>query len=177
MRFQRCQDQGGFTLIELVIVIVLVGAMMAGMTALFMNNVGHSHRPFLAQRTLAVANAMMDEILRKRWNEATPLGGGCVNTGSAVCPAGPPVVAIGNDGETRATFDDIDDYNGLNQSPPQDSSATAMPGYAGFSVNVAVSQPAAAWHGVPAADVRLITVSVTSPAGQTLSLSTYRVNS
>jgi MSHA pilin protein MshD len=177
MKRAQPQLQRGFTLVELVIVIVLVGAMMAGMTALFVNNVGHSHRPFLAQRTLAVANAVMDEILRKQWNEATPIGGGCVNTGSGSCPTGPAAVAIGNDGEGRASFDDIDDYNGLNQSPPQDSSATAMPGYAGFSVSVTVSQPAAAWNGVPAADVRLITVSVTSPAGQTLALSTYRVNS
>jgi MSHA pilin protein MshD len=175
----RCRQtrQAGFTLIELVIVIVLVGALMAGMTALFVSNVGHSHRPFLAQRTLAVANAMMDEILHKQWNEATPTGGGCVNSGSGSCPAGPAAVVIGNDGESRANYDDIDDYNGLNQSPPQDSSGTAMPGYSGFSVSVSVTQPAAAWNGVPAADVRLITVRVTSSSGETLSLSAYRVNS
>jgi MSHA pilin protein MshD len=169
------KQQTGFTLIETVIVIALVGAMMAGMTALFMNNVGHSHRPYLRQKALAVANAFMDEIVRKRWNEATPLGGGCVNTGAS-CAGGAGVVAIGADGETRATYDDIDDYHGLNQSPPQDSSATNMPGYDGYTVNVSVTQPGSSWNGVPAADVRLITVSVTSSSGETLTISAYRVN-
>jgi MSHA pilin protein MshD len=170
------KPQGGFTLIETIIVIVLVGAMMAGMTSLFMNNVGHSHRPFLRQRALAVANAFMDEISHKQWNEASTLGGGCVNTGSGSCPLGPAAVAIGSDGESRATYDDIDDYHGLNQTPPQDSSATAMPGYSGFTVNVSVVQPGGNWNGIAAADVRLITVSVTSPSNENIAISAYRVN-
>lgn len=168
--------QAGFTLVETVIVIVLVGVMMAGMTSLFMNNVSNSHRPYLRQKALAVTNAFMDEILRKQWNEATPLGGGCVNTASGSCVTGPAVIAIGTDGESRATYDDIDDYHGLSQSPPQDSSGTDMPGYAGYTVNVSVVQPGANWNAVPTADVRLITVSVTSSSNETLSVSAYRVN-
>jgi len=170
------QQQTGFTLVETVIVIVLVGAMMAGMTSLFMTNVGNSYRPFLRQKALAVANAFLDEILRKQWNENTPLGGGCVNTASASCASGPAMAAIGTDGETRVTYDDIDDYNGLSQTPPQDSSATDMPGYTGYSVDVGVTQPGSAWNGVPAADVRLITVTVTSSSGEAIAVSAYRVN-
>lgn len=175
MSFPVNQTQRGFTLIEMVIVIVLVGAMMAGMTALFMKNVGDSHRPFLRQKALAVANAFMDEIIRKKWNEASPLGGGCVNTGSGSCPAGLPVIAIGTDGQTRPIYDDIDDYHGINQSPPRDSSDTNMPGYTGFTVNVTVTQPGA-WNGIPAADVRLITVNVTSSSNEAIAVSAYRVN-
>ncbi len=171
----RCQK--GFTLVEVVIVIVLIGAMMAGMSALFMSNVGNSHRPYLRQRALAVANAFMDEISHKRWNESTPMGGGCVNSGSGTCLLGPVIIAIGTDGDTRTTFDDLDDYNGLNQSPPQDSSATDMPGYTGFTVTVSVSQPGAAWNGIPAADVRLISVTVTSSSNEAITLSAYRINS
>lgn len=171
-------QQAGFTLVETIIVIVLVGAMMAGMTSLFITNVGNSHRPYLRQKALAVANAFMDEILRKQWNENTPLGGGCVNTLSGSCPTGPGAVAMGVDaGESRATYDDIDDYNAItNQTPPQDSSATNMPGYTGYTVNVSVTQPGAAWNGVPALDVRLITVSVTSSSNETIAVSAYRVN-
>lgn len=169
--------QGGFTLIETIIVIVLVGAMMAGMTSMFMTNVGNSHRPFLRQRALAVVNAFMDEIQHKRWNECSPLGGGAINTGAGLCPDGVTAIpAIGTDGDTRATFDDIDDYHGLNQSPPQNSAGVDMPGYAGFTVNVSVVQPAGAWNTIPAADVRLITVSVTSPSNETIAISSYRVN-
>ncbi len=169
-------QQAGFTLVETIIVIVLVGTMMAGMTALFVNNVGNSHRPYLRQKSLAVANAFMDEILRKQWNEATPLGGGCVNTASGSCATGPVVIAIGTEGESRVTYDDIDDYHGLNQSPPQDASGTDMPGYSGYTVDVSVVQPGTNWNTVPAADVRLITVSVTSSHNETISVSAYRIN-
>ena len=172
------QQQGGFTLIEIVITIVLISAMMAGMSALFVENVGNSHRPYLRQKSLAVANAFMEEIQHKRWNENTPIGGGCINTGascgaSLFTPAG-----IGTDGgESRTDYDDVDDYNAINnQSPPEDSSGTAMPGFDGFTVTVAVTQPSAAWNGIAAADVREIVVSVTSPTNETISLTSYRVN-
>jgi MSHA pilin protein MshD len=168
--------QGGFTLIETVIVIVLLGVMMAGMTALFVENVKRSHQPYLRQRALAVADAFMDEILRKRWDDNTPLGGGCVNTGSGTCPAGPVAAGIGTEEGTRSNYDDIDDYDAIsNQSPPQDSAGGAMTGYGGFSVSVTVDQPGA-WNGVAAADVKRIRVQVTSSSGESLSLSAYRVN-
>jgi MSHA pilin protein MshD len=175
---QTRRAQSGFTLIETIIVIVLVGAMMAGMTALFVNNVSHSHRPYLRQKALAAANAYMDEIMTKRWNENTPIGGGCVITASGSCTtAGAPgVIAIGNDGESRSTYDDVDDFNGINESPPQDSTGTVMPGYTGFTGTVSVTQPGSAWNGVAAADVRLIVVNVTSSNNETISLTAYRVN-
>jgi MSHA pilin protein MshD len=178
MNITARQVQRGFTLIETIIVIVLVGAMMAGMTSLFMTSVGNSHRPYLRQRTLAVANAFMDEILRKRWNECTPIGGGAIDTASNLCPDGVTAIpAIGSDGESRSTYDDIDDYAAItNQTPPQDSSGVDMPGYAGYTVDVSVVQPGASWNAIPAADVRLITVSVTSSSNETIAVSAYRVN-
>jgi MSHA pilin protein MshD len=170
--------QGGFTLVETVIVIVLVGAMMAGMTSLFITNVGNSYRPYLRQKALAVANAFMDEITHKRWNECTPVGGGVINTGTGLCPDGITAIpAIGPDGETRSTYDDIDDYNAITaQTPPRDSSGAVMPAYTGYSVDVSVTRPGGAWNSVPAADVRLITVTVTSTTGESISVSSYRVN-
>ena len=168
--------QAGFSLIETILVIVLLGAAVAGITAMFLNNVAKSHEPYLRQRALAVASALMDEILRKRWDDNTPLGGGCVNTGTALCSSGPPPAGLGTEEAQRADWDDIDDYNAIsNQSPPQDSSGTAMPGYEGFVVSVSVSQPGG-WNGVPAADVKRIDVQVTSNNGETISLSAFRVN-
>jgi len=168
--------QSGFSLIETILVIVLLGVAVAGMAAMFLNNVSKSHEPYLRQRALAVANAFMDEILRKRWDDNSPLGGGCVNTGTALCASGPAPAGIGNEEAARADWDDIDDFNAIsNQSPPQDSSGSDMPGYEGFTVSVTVSQPGA-WNGVPAADVKRIEVQVTSNNGETISLSAWRVN-
>jgi MSHA pilin protein MshD len=170
------QRQGGFTLIETIMVVVLLGIMMAGMTVMFVENASQSHQPYLRQRALAVANAYMDEILRKRWDDNTPLGGGCVNSGSAFCPTGPAAAGIGTEEGSRSNYDDIDDYNGLSDSPPLDSLGNTMTGYAGFSVAVSVTNPLAPWNGIAAADVKRIKVDVTSTMQETISVSAYRVN-
>lgn len=164
----------GFTLIEIVITIVLVSIMLAGLTSLFTNQVNNSYRPYLRQRALAVANAIMEEISHKRWDENSPLGGGCVNAGAS-CAAGPVEAGIGTEEGARGDYDDVDDYATIvNQSPPQDSAGSPMPGYAGFSVTVTIVKQA--WNGVPLADSKHITVAVTSPANETITLQSYRLN-
>ncbi len=168
-------DSRGFTLIEVVMFILIVGIAVAAIGLQFQQNVSHSHEPYLRQRALAVANAYMDEILRKKWNSATPTGGGCVNTGSGTCPAGPAAIASGTDGQSRAAYDDIDDYHGIDEAPT-DSQGIAMPGYAGFNVTVNVAAPAANWNSISSLDVREIEVNVTNPDGESISITSYRVN-
>jgi len=232
--------QQGFTFIELVMFIVIVGIAVAAISLLFAQNVQHSAEPLLRQKTIAVAKAYMDEIVRKRWDELTPDGGGCIDTTSYSCEAdwqantryevgqrvrpisfnshiyevvaiagsgrsgaaepspwdtaggttvdgnvtwqdlGAP--AIGTDGgELRWQFDDVDDYNGINDSPPQYPSSadlvdgkTPMPGYNGFRVQIAVAN--AAWEGISQNDVKQVDLTVTSPTGEAMNFTLYRVN-
>lgn len=193
--------QRGFTLIETVIFIMVMGIALSGIVSLFVQSAVGGRYPFEQQRAIALANTYMDEILRKRWNESVPFGGGCVETGSlscnnycaarpypdcrtclldtvnSVCVA-PAAAASGVDtGETRATFDDIDDYDGLSNPTPVNAAGTAIAGYAGYSVAVSVTSPAAGtlWNGVPALDTKEIIVTVTVGA-DSYALTAYRVN-
>lgn len=180
----------GFTLIETVLFIIIVGIAVAAIGTQFATNVSRSHEPVLRQRALAVATAYMDEILRKRWNENTPPGGGCVDTTSGSCTGGPTVSSptIGNEiGESgtcpsgahdRVNYDDVDDYNALSagERPTESSGCSDMPGYENFTVTVSVTQPDAPWEGISNLDVRKIDVSVDTPDGQTIALSAYRIN-
>lgn len=167
----------GFTLVELVIAIVVIAAAVAGIAQLLANAAAHNAEPYVRQRGLSVAQAFMDEILRKRWDENTPLGGGCVNTGTGACPGGPAPSGGGTEEATRAQYDDVDDYDTITaQSPPQDATQTPMPGYNGYTVDVSVANPGGAWNGIPAADVKQITVTVNTPTGEDLTLTAYRVN-
>jgi type II secretory pathway pseudopilin PulG len=239
------RNNQGFTLIETIIFIVIVGIAVLSVIFLYMVNASHSHEPLIRQKAVAVASAYMDEILGKRWDESTPMGGGCVITpdgncgavwsatttytpGATVVPSSPnshkyeavttgtssaaePIWAIdgssfsdgtvtwldlgdqtstsdcgitpsncGPDGENRDKFDDIDDFNGLSNSPPQypDQSAadgdSVMPGYDNYTATVTVT--AEAWNGIPADDVRRIEVTVTTPMGESISLIAYRLN-
>ncbi len=170
------QRENGFTLIEIVLIIVLVGLMMSAMTRLYVTNIGHSHEPLIRQKALSVANALMDEMIHKAWDDNTPIGGGCVSTGSGHCPGGPLAAGSGNEETDRADYDDIDDYNLIrDQSPPQDSAGQDMAEYAGFSVSVFVDQDSD-WLGIPAADVKRLRLQVTTPTQETISLIAYRVN-
>lgn len=203
------RHQKGFTLIETVVFIVVVSVALAGIASLFRTNIQNSVTPLIRERALALAQAYMDEILAKRWDENTPVGGGCINTGaspdtctnycasiptetqcnrskctynSGTSTCEPPAsvsAAMGTDGvselNNRPLWNDLDDFTAT-PAQAQDINGTALPDYSGFSVNVAITKPAAAWNGVPADDVRRITVSVTSPMDETITLIAYRVN-
>ncbi len=193
----------GFTLVETVLFIVVVAVGLTGVVLMFTQTAGTSHEPLLREKALTVAKATMDEIRSRRWDENTPVGGGCVETASAACStycgglddaqcvaskcrlaapgdcraaASVSGVVPGAEEAGRAGFDDIDDYDGLAVSPPEDDAGNPLPGFGGdYAVNVSVSQPAAAWNGIPAADVRRIIVTVTYDGGR-IRLSSYRVN-
>jgi len=193
--------QRGFSLIETVIFIIVLSLGIAGLVAVFFHTSMHGHEPYLQQRALAVASAYMDEILHKRWDESSPVGGGCVETGSGICAAwcagltypdcrrcnlgvgvcsAPMASGSGaEEGTNRGQFDDIDDYNGLSETPPLNALGAPMSGagaFSGFSAAVTVGHPAAAWNGVAAAEVKRIEVEVSTPDGQTIALNAYRLN-
>jgi MSHA pilin protein MshD len=82
-------------------------------------------------------------------------------------PGGPACAA-------RNCYDDVSDYNGYSPGGIVDIDGNAIGGLAGYSVSVTVA--GAALGSIGAADAKLITVTVTQPDGETVSLSTYRTN-
>jgi MSHA pilin protein MshD len=192
--------QQGFSLIETVIFIVVVGIALSGLVSLFVHNTTSSADPMIRERAVSIAHAYMDEILAKGFDENTPLGGGCVESGSDSCteycaaysdaqcvqskcrlqaagecvPRNDLSGIATEEGSHRAAYDDVDDYHGIDETPS--GIAVAATDYEGFNVKVSVSQPDASWHDIDAQDLRLIKVEVTSPLGETVSLQAYRVN-
>jgi MSHA pilin protein MshD len=73
----------------------------------------------------------MEEIRSKCWDETA--------TTSLPCN-GPitPSAVLGPDGEGRGVFDDVDDYNGLVNTPPQDSQGNPLASYALYTRSVTV---------------------------------------
>ena len=95
----------GFSLIEIIVFIVVFTIGVIGLMTLFYNTMGKTSDPMIRLKGIQVAQAVMDEILTRKWDELTPNGGGqIVFTNSS----------IGGDGESFADYDDVDDYNGLN---------------------------------------------------------------
>jgi MSHA pilin protein MshD len=122
--------QRGVNLIELVISIVVISIACTGVLLVFAQTVRYSADPMIQTQALAVAEAYLDEILSRPIDD--PSGG---ESGGAEA------------GETRATYDDVKDYNGLSNTPPQDQNGLVtdfapvdgQPDLAGYRVDVAVT--------------------------------------
>ncbi|RZL09485.1 MAG: type II secretion system protein [Rubrivivax sp.] len=127
----------GFTLVEMLLAIVVIGIGVAGVMMAFNATVGRSADPVVAKQLLSVAEEIMEEIELKRYSSA---------------------VAATKSGCVRNNYTDVSDYNGYataNQICNIDGAP--IPALAGYSltVNVAVS----ALSGVAAAKKITVTVS------------------
>ena len=125
--------QRGFTLFE-IIMTMLVGAIIIPPIILII--VTALKAPTVMSGTIkgnSLASDLMEEILSKSWDEQS--------TNVSPLPDGsktPPLDLGPEAGETRATFDDVDDYNGYSESPPADHQGQIITGFSGFTRSVQV---------------------------------------
>lgn len=170
-RFQtvrRWRRVVGVTLVELVMYIMVVSVGVAGILSVMTYTARHSADPMVQQQALLVAEAYMQEILLKPFLD--PDGG------TQTCPA--PEA-------NRGAFDNVCDYNGLNDAGARDQLNNAISGLEQYNVAVAVSGGPGLSLG-PAADlvantasVRVLRVDVTVTHSQTpidLILTGYRTS-
>ena len=123
------KNERGFSLIELVLGIVVLAVGLTGVLAYFTQGMKNSSYAQNTAVATILAQDLMEEIKAKCWDETAAAVSPCAG---AVTPS-----AIGPDGgETRATYDDVDDFNGLNNTPPRDSQGNLMPNpYNNMAVN------------------------------------------
>jgi MSHA pilin protein MshD len=137
--------QAGFTLIELVLFIVIVSVGVAGILLVMNTVVAASADPLVRKQALALADSILEEVLQKAYSDPD-----------------------GSSGETtRATFDDVDDYNGRSNSTFTDLPSSL----ASYTIAIAVDAPAAL-NGVTTKRVR-VTVS---HGRESITLTGYRGN-
>lgn len=146
----------GVTLVETLVFIVVISVALVALIKVFNASVMSSVDPAVRARALTLAQAQIDEILARKFDENTPTGGvpACDSSAGVACAG---IVA-------DSDYDDVGDFNNY-----VDNS------HANFPVNVSVSN-AGADLGLPVAQARLITVNVGMPGGDTLTLSAYKVN-
>lgn len=153
---RRLQHQRGVTLIETIVFIVVVSIGLGALLMVFNHSVVKSVDPVIRVKALEKGQALMDEILARKFAENSPTGGipACDSAAGDIC------TAIGSD----ADYDDVGDYNGYT-----DNSDVRFP------VSVTV-QDAGAELGIAGAQARRITLRVGMPDGNSLTLSAYKVN-
>lgn len=122
--------QRGFTLIEMVIFIVIVGAGLAGILMVMNTVVRSSADPIVRKQALALADSIVEEILLKAYAHDA-------NTAS---------------GTDRTTYDNVGDYNGLTETSFSDWPAELS----AYTVAIAVTAP----MGMNGVTMKKISVSV-----------------
>jgi MSHA pilin protein MshD len=153
--------QLGVTLIELIIAIAIVGVALAGAVSVFVVTTQHSADPMAQEQAQLIAEAYLDEILLKKFYDPDT---GTVCTGTT-------------GGETRATYDNICDYNGLSEQPTnQFGTAIGLPSY---NVTVSVVNSGVSLGAIDntgAIRVLRIDVTVSLQGTPAVVLSAYRTN-
>ncbi len=118
---ERRGRERGFTLVEMIIAIVVIGVGLAGVLVAFSTTTRGSGEGLVRRQLLGIAEGLMEEVMSRPY---VAVAGG----GSANCE--------------RSAFNDIDDYNGYATSGRICSiDGTEVGSLAGYSVNVSV-QPA-----------------------------------
>lgn len=158
MPFQRAQwlYAKGVTLIEVIVFIVVVNLALVTVLQIYGQAVVNSVDPIVRIKATELARATLDNVLTRKFDEATPSGGlpACGTAGAPAC------VGV----QTDADYDDVGDFDGY-----VDNSHT------GFPVSVAVAY-AGADIGLANTAAKKITVTVGMPDGNSVVLAAYKGN-
>ena len=195
--------QSGFNLVEMVIGIVTFAIALTVITAVVAPQINRSVDPIYQVRATELAQSMFNEILAKYYDQKSDANGGRIrcdedlngdgddqdsSEGERSCSEvlGPET------GETRALFNDIDDYNGYEETATLLNSMgqdlvldNGEHIYANYKVAVAVTYDddqdgVANEDELPAhpltGNIKRILVTITMPNGEEVSFSSYKHN-
>ncbi|MDD8060251.1 MULTISPECIES: type IV pilus modification PilV family protein [Shewanella] len=169
LQLQHTLHTKGFTLIELVIGMMVIGVAIVMLTSMLFPQADKASATLQRVRSAELAHSVMNEIWGKRYDQNTNANGGvpACNSGAGLTCS----TSMGNDGESRDAFNDVDDYHGLNETSNMlDSSQTYAQAYSGFKLAVTVS-----YLDTTQAE-KLITVDVTTPSNEVITYQTVRSN-
>lgn len=148
----RPRPPTGFTLVELVIVIVVLAAGLVGILSVFNQAVVRSADPVLQQQAVALAEGYMEEILGM--SNPGP-GPGCSTSG----------------GGARGSWESVGDYDAIDDEAPSNVDGSTIAGLADYRVSVAVVS-----HTLSAESGCRITVTVTAPGNISAELNGFRAH-
>jgi MSHA pilin protein MshD len=150
---RAARTQRGVTLVELVVSIIVVSIAAAALLGVLTMTSSGSADAMVRHQAVAIGQAYLEEALLKPYADPD-----------------------GTDGETlRTSFDDVDDYNGLNDPSASDQFGNALAGLTAYSVTMSVG--AGSLGSIPAANVRRIDVTVRhTMTGTAMTFTGYRTN-
>lgn len=171
----------GFSLIEVVVFIVVLGIGLAAVVTLYTQLTRASVDPLVRAQALALASSMLEEIELQPFTYCDP-DDPAVYTATSTADCSVPETLGPQPGETRYAvprFDNVGDYAGFSMSGSgiRDMSGAPVAGLSGYSVSVSESNlaPGELPAMLSGTDGIRITVTAAGPGGVTVSLQGYRL--
>lgn len=150
--------QRGLTFIELIISIVIISISVVGVLGVMSQTTGRSADPMIQTQAIAIGEAYLEEILLKPYLDP--------DTGT-VCPA--------KEG-ARALYDNVCDYQGLDDNGARDQTGAAISGLDDYRVQASIDT-GASLNGLSGSGQLLrIEVRVTHGSLVDTTLASYRTN-
>jgi MSHA pilin protein MshD len=148
--------KNGFSLVEIIVLLVVVSIAAAPMTSLLYQTLSDRGQASMQIMATSLAQGVMEEVLSKAYED----------------PDGSPG-SFGTEEGSRINYDDVDDYDALDDAPPRDSQSNALSSFSGFRTQVVVENvTAAAPDGTAqsdgSTDFKRVTVEVSWNSGSQL---------
>lgn len=167
--------QRGVTLVELIVAIVIISVGIAGILSTFNIAVSGSASPLIAKQSLAIAEALMEEVQLAPFTFCDPDDPLAATATPATVCAIPE--AMGPEAGDARPFDNVNDYNGFALPAITDVAGNfvgPVDYLAGYTAAIAVTAVALNGIAVASGDALRITVSVTAPTAEVFTLDGYR---
>lgn len=154
------RSSAGVTLIELVISTLIIAVVVSGVLAALFAVLRGSANPMLEEQAAAIGRAYLEEIALRSYYD--PQSG----SGAGPCPAREA---------SRDLYDNVCDYDGLDDAGARDQNGTAIAGLSAYRVTVSVDSAGAQLNDLsgPSSALR-VDVRVRSSTQVDLTLSGYR---
>lgn len=162
------------SLVELIVFIVIVGVGVAGLVSVINPMLRYSADPMRTKQMLAIAEALLNEILHQPFTWCDPDDPAVSTAQSYAGCAQPQNTGTFTAGESRlgGTFDNVDDYGAYSMSNVTDvSGGNAMTGY---SASVAIARAGTALGLADNTAALSVTVTVSFAGADNFSLTGYR---
>ncbi len=124
---------GGFMLVEASMTYAVIGIALVALLPVFAMAMKAKTKSGQVATATMLANELLEEIRLHKWDEATPVGGGRIDTPGAIG------TEAGESSADKRTFDDIDDFNGWTENPPMDPVMRPLNAFAAYSRSATVA--------------------------------------
>lgn len=164
-------NRNGFILVEASIAYIVLALALVSLMPLFILSIRANKNAERVAVATHLSAELMEELRMRRFDERSPVPPAPIATASALGPDS------GESPADKATFDDIDDFNGWLESPPSDPLGRPLARFADYRRSVTVGYVNAALNQVSGPDNRKrVAVCTTAPKTKPVCIETLFAN-